>query len=95
MQDFAVRPAHDGKAMALPENPGEPRDARKYALWDAGKRLDPSNYKPDKLCSRLSTGPKIQIAAPFSDSDLICRKKPIPRQGYFLVVHCVESCHDH
>jgi hypothetical protein len=37
----------------------------KYALWDAGKRLDSSNYKPGKLCSRLATGPKFEIAAPF------------------------------
>jgi hypothetical protein len=74
MQDFAVRPAHGGKAMALPENPGEPRDARKYALWDAGKSLDPSNYKPGKLCSRFSTGPKIEIAVPYSNPDLIYRK---------------------
>src|SRR6266516_1726911 len=25
MQDLAVRPAHGGKTVALPENPGEPR----------------------------------------------------------------------
>src|SRR5277367_4838936 len=34
--------------------------------------------------SLISTGPKIEIAAPYSDPDLICRKKLVPRQGYFL-----------
>jgi hypothetical protein len=34
--------------------------------------------------SLISTGPKIEIAAPYSDPDLVCRKKLVPRQGYFL-----------
>jgi hypothetical protein len=48
--------------------------ARKYALWHAGKRLDPPNYEPGKPCSRLSAGPKIEITAPYSNPDLIYRK---------------------
>jgi hypothetical protein len=27
--------------------------ARKYALWDAGKKLDPPGYGPGKPCSRF------------------------------------------
>jgi hypothetical protein len=31
--------------------------ARKYALWDAGKRLEPPSYGPGKPCSRLRKCP--------------------------------------
>jgi hypothetical protein len=31
--------------------------ARKYALWDAGKRLDPPSYGPGKPCSRFMKCP--------------------------------------
>jgi hypothetical protein len=30
---------------------------RKYALWDAGKRLEPPNYGPGKPCSRFMKCP--------------------------------------
>ena len=31
--------------------------ARKYALWDAGKRLEPPSYGPGKPCSRFMRCP--------------------------------------
>src|SRR5713101_1863647 len=31
--------------------------ARKYALWDAGKRLEPPSYAPGKPCSRFMKCP--------------------------------------
>jgi hypothetical protein len=31
--------------------------ARKYALWDAGKRLEPPNHGPGKRCSRFMKCP--------------------------------------
>jgi hypothetical protein len=31
--------------------------ARKYALWDAGKRLEPPSYGPGKPCSRFMKCP--------------------------------------
>jgi hypothetical protein len=31
--------------------------ARKYALWDAGKRLEPPSYEPGKPCSRFRKCP--------------------------------------
>ena len=31
--------------------------ARKYALWDAGKRLEPPSYGPGKPCSRFRKCP--------------------------------------
>jgi hypothetical protein len=31
--------------------------ARKYALWDAGKKLEPPNYEPGKPCSRFRKCP--------------------------------------
>jgi hypothetical protein len=31
--------------------------ARKYALWDAGKKLEPPNYGPGKPCSRFRKCP--------------------------------------
>jgi hypothetical protein len=35
--------------------------ARKYALWDAGKRLEPPSYRPGKPCSRFRKCPCSEI----------------------------------
>src|SRR6266852_3607103 len=35
--------------------------ARKYALWEAGKRLEPPSYGPGKPCSRFMKCPCGQV----------------------------------
>jgi hypothetical protein len=56
MQDFAAFMA-EGPWFSL-RILASRETARKYALWDAGERLDPPNYEPGKPCSRLSRRPE-------------------------------------
>jgi hypothetical protein len=46
--------------------------ARKYALWDAGKRLDPPSYGPGKPCSRFIKCPAARYSTCTAPSRYWC-----------------------
>jgi hypothetical protein len=45
--------------------------ARKYALWDAGKRLEPPSYGPGKPCSRFMKCPCGEVFAMYEPAEVV------------------------
>jgi len=61
---------------------------RKYALWDAGKRLEPPSHGPGKPCSRFMKCPCGEVFDMHGPEAVVCTENSNP---YVMMVKPAED----